>query len=261
MLFKRFADIDVFDIELNATTAEEVIAAVKAIAPTFGGINLEDIKAPEAFEIETRLKAELDIPVFHDDQHGTAIISGAALINAAEVVGKKLDDMKVVISGAGASAIATGEFYIRLGIQRDEHPHGRFTRGHLCRTRRRTERMQVAFANYTDARTLDDAIDGADVFLGLSAAGVLKPDMVKNMAERSASSWRWRTPTRKSGPKTRWRCGPMRSSAPAAAIIPTRSTTCWASPSCSGARWMCMPPADQRRNEDGGGAGAGSSGA
>jgi malate dehydrogenase (oxaloacetate-decarboxylating)(NADP+) len=119
VLFKRFADIDVFDIELNANTAEEVIAVVKAMAPTFGGINLEDIKAPEAFIIETRLKEELDIPVFHDDhQHGTAIISGAALLNAAEIVGKKLEDMKVVISGAGASAIATGEFYIKLGIQR-----------------------------------------------------------------------------------------------------------------------------------------------
>lgn len=183
VLFKRFADIDVFDIELDAHTAEEVIAAVKAIAPTFGGINLEDIKAPEAFVIETRLKEELDIPVFHDDQHGTAIISGAALLNAAEVVGKKLSDMKVVISGAGASAIATGEFYIKLGVQRTNilmlDSKGVIYAG-------REEGMnewKINFANYTNARTLDDAIEGADVFLGLSTAGVLKPDMVKKMAK------------------------------------------------------------------------------
>jgi malate dehydrogenase (oxaloacetate-decarboxylating)(NADP+) len=118
VLFKRFADIDVFDIEINASTAEEIITVVRALAPTFGGINLEDIKAPECFEVETRLRAELDIPVFHDDQHGTAIISAAALINACEVVGKRLEDIRVVVSGAGASAIATAEFYVSLGVQR-----------------------------------------------------------------------------------------------------------------------------------------------
>ena len=183
VLFKRFADIDVFDIEVNATTAEEIIAACKAIAPTFGGINLEDIKAPEAFEIETRLKAELDIPVFHDDQHGTAIISGAALLNAAEIVGKKLEDMKVVISGAGASAIATGDFYVSLGIQRTNilmlDSQGVIWAGR----EEGLNEYKIRFANYTDARTLDDAIVGADVFLGLSAAGVLTPAMVEKMAE------------------------------------------------------------------------------
>ena len=183
VLFKRFADIDVFDIELNATTADEIVEACKALAPTFGGINLEDIKAPEAFEIETRLKAELDIPVFHDDQHGTAIISGAALINAAETVGKKLEDMKVVISGAGASAIATGNFYVNLGIKR-ENILMLDSRGVIYAGREEgLNEYKIQFANYTDARTLDDAIVGADVFLGLSTAGVLKKEMVRKMAD------------------------------------------------------------------------------
>ncbi|MAS37079.1 MAG: NADP-dependent malic enzyme [Anaerolineaceae bacterium] len=183
VLFKRFADIDVFDIELDATTAEEVIAAVKAIAPTFGGINLEDIKAPEAFIIEQRLKEELDIPVFHDDQHGTAIISGAALLNAAEVVGKKLEDMKVVISGAGASAIATGEFYIKLGIQRSNILM-LDSRGVIYAGREEgLNEWKIGFANYTDARTLTDAVQGADVFLGLSTGGILTKEMVATMAD------------------------------------------------------------------------------
>ncbi len=116
VLFKRFADIDVFDIELNASTPEEVIAAVRAMAPTFGGINLEDIKAPECFEIETRLRAELDIPVFHDDQHGTAIISGAALLNAVEVTDRRIEDMRLVVAGAGAAALSTVDFYVQLGM-------------------------------------------------------------------------------------------------------------------------------------------------
>jgi malate dehydrogenase (oxaloacetate-decarboxylating)(NADP+) len=182
VLFKRFADVDVFDIELNAKTAEEVIAACRAIAPTFGGINLEDIKAPECFEIETRLKAELDIPVFHDDQHGTAIISGAALLNACEITGKKLGDLKIVISGAGASAIATGEFYIKLGVKR-ENILMTDSMGVIYAGREEgLNEYKIQFANYTEARTLADAVVGADVFLGLSAAGVLTPDMVKTMA-------------------------------------------------------------------------------
>ncbi len=183
VLFKRFADIDVFDIELNATTADEVIAAVRAMAPTFGGINLEDIKAPEAFEIETRLKEELDIPVFHDDQHGTAIISGAALINAVELVGKNMADMKVVISGAGASAIATGDFYVKLGIRR-ENILMVDSRGVIYAGREDgMNQWKLNFAVPTDARTLEDAVVGADVFLGLSAGGILKPEMVQQMAE------------------------------------------------------------------------------
>ncbi len=182
VLFKRFADIDVFDIELDTDDPEEFIAICKALAPTFGGINLEDIKAPEAFEIETRLKAELDIPVFHDDQHGTAIIAGAALLNAAGLVGKSLADMRVVISGAGASAIASGEFCVQLGVAR-EQVLMLDSRGVIYAGREEhLNEYKVRFANYTDARTLDDAIVGADVFLGLSAPGVLTADMVKKMA-------------------------------------------------------------------------------
>lgn len=183
VLFKRFADVDVFDIEINAKTAQEIIATVRAIAPTFGGINLEDIKAPECFEVEETLKAELDIPVFHDDQHGTAIISGAALLNACEVIGKALGDLKVVINGAGASAIATGEFYVRLGVKR-ENILMLDSKGVIYAGREEgMNEYKLRFANYTHARTLDDACVGADVFLGLSAADTLTQDMVKTMAE------------------------------------------------------------------------------
>jgi len=182
VLFKRFADVDVFDIELDCKTPEEIIAVCKAIAPTFGGINLEDIKAPECFEIETRLKAELDIPVFHDDQHGTAIISGAALLNACEITGKRLADLRVTVSGAGASAIATAEFYVLLGIRR-ENILMLDTRGVIYKGRAEgMNEYKARFAQETAARTLADACVGADVFLGLSSAGVLKPEMVVTMA-------------------------------------------------------------------------------
>jgi malate dehydrogenase (oxaloacetate-decarboxylating)(NADP+) len=183
VLFKRFADIDVFDIEVNARTADEMIAVVRAIAPTFGGINLEDIKAPECFEIEQRLRAELPIPVFHDDQHGTAIISGAALINACEVIGKALDQLKVVINGAGASAIATGEFYVSLGVRR-ENILMVDSKGVLYAGREdNMNEYKARFLNHTHARTLGEAVVGADVFLGLSVAGALKPEMVATMAK------------------------------------------------------------------------------
>ena len=181
VLFKRFADVDVFDIEIDAHTVEEIVAAVRAIAPTFGGINLEDIKAPECFEVEERLKAELPIPVFHDDQHGTAIISGAALLNACELTGRDLADLKIVISGAGASAIATAKFYLRLGVRR-ENILMLDSQGVVYAGRAGVNRYKAEFAAETSARTLDDAIEGADMFLGLSAAGVLKPEMVKKMA-------------------------------------------------------------------------------
>ena len=163
VLFKRFADVDVFDIELNAKTVDEIVAVCRAIAPTFGGINLEDIKAPECFEIERQLKAELDIPVFHDDQHGTAIISGAALINAIKVNGKRMEELKVVVSGAGASAIASADFYITLGVKR-ENIMMVDTRGVIYEGR--TENMneyKARFAVPTDARTLADAVRGDPV--------------------------------------------------------------------------------------------------
>ncbi len=182
VLFKRFADIDVFDIEINAKTPEEIIAFCRAIAPTFGGINLEDIKAPECFEVERRLREELDIPVFHDDQHGTAIISGAALLNALEVTGKQIDQINVVIIGAGAAGIATGEFYCKLGVQRERITmcdiHGVVYAGREIEM----DPYKAQFAHPTDARTIADALVDADMVLGLSAGGVLTPEMIMTMA-------------------------------------------------------------------------------
>ncbi len=183
VLFKRFADIDVFDIELGTKDTEEIIAAVKAIAPTVAGINLEDISAPRCFEIEQRLIQELDIPVFHDDQHGTAIISGAGLLNAVEVAGKNLEDLKLVVSGAGASAMTCAKFAVTLGVKRENvllvDRAGVIYQG-------RTENMseyKEAFAATTDARTLEDAMKGADVFFGLSVGGLVTPEMLLSMAE------------------------------------------------------------------------------
>lgn len=182
VLFKKFADIDVFDIEINAKTAEEMITVIKAMAPTFGGINLEDIKAPECFEVERKLREMLPIPVFHDDQHGTAIISGAALLNACEVLGKPLDTLRVVINGAGASAIASGEFYVNLGIRR-ENILMVDSKGVLYAGREdNLNEYKARFLNYTHARTLAEALEGADVMLGLSVAGSVTQDMVRRMA-------------------------------------------------------------------------------
>jgi malate dehydrogenase (oxaloacetate-decarboxylating)(NADP+) len=183
VLFKRFADVDVFDIELNAPTADEVIRTVVALAPTFGGINLEDIKAPECFEIETKLKALLDIPVFHDDQHGTAIITTAGLINGLQLVGKKAQNVRMVISGAGAAALSCARLAMRVGIQQKNiilvDTSGVVFTG---RTKGMNAYKQI-FAVETNARTLADAVKDADVFYGLSAAGVLTADMVQTMAE------------------------------------------------------------------------------
>ena len=183
VLFKKFADVDVFDIEVDTRDTEHLIGVVKAIAPTFGGINLEDIRAPECFEIEDRLKAELDIPVFHDDQHGTAIITGAALLNALEVTGKDRDKLRVVISGAGASAIACAQFYILLGVKR-EHIVMVDSRGVLYEGREEgMNPHKERFTQQTDKRTLADAVEGADLFLGLSVADILTPEMVLTMDE------------------------------------------------------------------------------
>jgi len=184
VLFKRFADVDVFDIEVDSHDPDEVIRVARAIAPTFGGINLEDIKAPECFYIEETLKGMLDIPVFHDDQHGTAIISGAALVNGLEVVGKKIDEVQITISGAGASAISCAELMIRLGVRRENitlvDTKGVVYKGRVENMNKYKERL----ARDTDARTLTDAMRNADVFYGLSIANILSPEMVKSMAER-----------------------------------------------------------------------------
>ena len=182
LLFKRFADIDVFDIEINARTPAEIIAVVKALEPTFGGINLEDIKAPECFEVEEKCKAQMNIPVFHDDQHGTAIISGAGLLNALEITGKRADQIRVIISGAGASAVACGEFWIRLGVQR-ENILMVDTKGVVYKGRKEgMNPYKERFAADTKARTLAEAVKGTDVFLGLSVKDILTADMVKTMA-------------------------------------------------------------------------------
>lgn len=181
MLFKHFSGINAFDIEIDTTDPEEFIAAVKRIAPTFGGINLEDIKAPECFEIERRLVEELDIPVMHDDQHGTAIIASAALINATHLSGKRIDEVQIVVNGAGAAAIACARMFLALGARRDQIT--------MCDSRgvvttRRTDLNPVKreFATDRPVTTLREALVGADVFLGVSTAGVLDADMVRSMA-------------------------------------------------------------------------------
>ncbi len=183
LLFKIFADIDVFDIEVNEKDPEKFIAAVKAIAPTFGGINLEDIKAPEAFEIETRLKEELDIPVMHDDQHGTAIISAAALINAAEITGKKLNKIKLVVSGAGAAAVSCTKLYKKVGVK-PENIVMVDSKGVIRADRENLTTTKKEFATKRDIHTLEEAVKNADMFLGLSVADILTPKMLKTMAKK-----------------------------------------------------------------------------
>lgn len=183
LLFKIYAGIDVFDIEVNEKDPDKFIEAVKAIAPTFGGINLEDIKAPECFKIEQRLKEELDIPVMHDDQHGTAIISSAGLLNALEVAGKKIEDVKIVVNGAGASAVSCTKLYVSLGT-RLENIVMVDSKGVISKERTDLNEQKKFFAtDRTDIHTLAEAIKGADVFLGLSKGNVLSQDMVRSMAD------------------------------------------------------------------------------
>ena len=183
LLFKIYGGIDVFDIEVNEKDPEKFIEAVKAIAPTFGGINLEDIKAPECFEIERRLKAELDIPVMHDDQHGTAIISAAGLLNALEVAGKKIEDVKIVVNGAGAAAISCTKLYESLGATH-ENIIMLDSKGVITSDREKLDETKRYFAtDRRDIHTLEEAVKGADVFLGLSKGNVLTQDMVRSMAD------------------------------------------------------------------------------
>lgn len=181
VLFKVFADVDVFDIEIDAETPDEIVAAVKAIAPTFGGINLEDIKAPECFEVEQRLNEMLDIPVFHDDQHGTAIINGAALINACELTNRRFDSMRIVFVGAGAAAIATAEFYVSMGVQRKNiimaDIHGIVYEGREVEM----DPYKGAFATQEPVRTIEEALQGADMVVGVSAAGAIEPEWLVGM--------------------------------------------------------------------------------
>ncbi|WP_373812460.1 malic enzyme-like NAD(P)-binding protein, partial [Porphyromonas loveana] len=182
LLFKIYAGIDVFDIEVNETDPARFVEVVKAIAPTFGGINLEDIKAPECFEIEERLKRELDIPVMHDDQHGTAIISSAGLLNALRIAGKKIEDVRIVVNGAGASAFSCTKLYESFGARR-ENILMLDSKGVITTERNDlTEQKRYFATTRTDAHTLAEAVAGADVFVGLSRPDVLTPDMVRTMA-------------------------------------------------------------------------------
>ena len=186
LLFKAFADIDVFDIEVDKIDVDGFVDTVKAIAPTFGGINLEDIKAPECFEIERRLVEELDIPVMHDDQHGTAIISGAALLNGLELVGKEISEVKIVISGAGASAISCARHYVRLGVNKANIVMVD-SKGILTKTRLESGELneyKAEFVRNIPDGSISEAMVGSDVFLGLSKGGLVSPEMVKSMAER-----------------------------------------------------------------------------
>ncbi len=183
VLFKKFADVDAYDIEIDTEDPDEFIKTVKYLEPTFGGINLEDIKAPECFYIEDKLKEEMDIPVFHDDQHGTAIISGAGLLNACEITGKKMSELKMAFNGAGASAIACAEFFISLGAKRENiimcDSRGVIYKGRNAGLNPQKERFLVE----TDRRTIGDALVGADVFVGLSNGGAINQENVKSMAK------------------------------------------------------------------------------
>jgi malate dehydrogenase (oxaloacetate-decarboxylating)(NADP+) len=200
-LFKKFAGIDVFDIEINETDPDKIVEVIAALEPTFGGINLEDIKGPECFYIEKKLRDRMRIPVFHDDQHGTAIVAAAAILNGLKIVGKDIDKVKMVCSGAGAAALACLNLQVSVGLKRENiwvvDIKGVVYKG-------RTELMdpdKEVYAQETSARTLADVIEGADIFLGLSAGRVLTGEMVKKMAA-SRSSWRWPIRNPRSGPRS-----------------------------------------------------------
>ena len=197
ILFKKFADIDVFDIELNSLDSAEIIKTCQMLEPTFGGINLEDIKAPECFIIEEELKKTMNIPVFHDDQHGTAIVGGAALINALKVAGKKIEDVKVVMNGAGASGLAIASLIVNLGVKK-ENLILCDTNGVIYKGREKgMNPYKEKFATENNARTLEEAVKGADVLYGLSKKGAFSEEMIKNMAKTQLFLL-WLTLTQKS---------------------------------------------------------------
>jgi malate dehydrogenase (oxaloacetate-decarboxylating)(NADP+) len=183
VLFKKFADVDVFDIEINERDPDRLVDIIASLEPTFGGINLEDIKAPECFIVERKLRERMNIPVFHDDQHGTAIIVGAAILNALEVAGKKIEDVKLATTGAGAAGIACLDMLVALGMEPD-NILALDRDGVLYIGRDQLDPDKQRYARATDKRTLAEIVDGTDVFLGLSAGGILKPEMVATMAQR-----------------------------------------------------------------------------
>ena len=242
VLFKRFADVDSIDLEVDTEDAQRFIDAVALLGPSFGGINLEDIAAPDCFIIEQALKERMNIPVFHDDQHGTAIITAAGLINACHLTGREFKDIKVVVNGAGAAAIACTELIKAMGV-----PHGNVImcdrKGVIHKGRSDLDQFKSAHAVDTEARTLKEALVGADVFLGLSAAGALKPDMVDGDGAEADHLRHGQSRPGDPAARTPRRRGPTRSSPPAAPTIPTRSTTSSASPSSSAARSTSARPA------------------
>ncbi len=183
VLFKRFAGIDVYDIEINAKTVKEVVSVVEAIAPTFGGINLEDIAAPECFEIESQLRKRLDIPVFHDDQHGTAVIICAGLINALLIQGKQLGDVRIVCLGAGAAGLSSMNLLVAMGAKKSNITVVD-SKGVVSKSRRDINKYKKPWASSTDAKTLAEVMKGADVFVGVSGANLVSPAMIKSMADK-----------------------------------------------------------------------------
>jgi len=237
VLFKKFANIDCFDIELNEPDPEKLADIVCALEPTFGAINLEDIKAPDCFIVEKLCRERMQIPVFHDDQHGTAIVVGAAATNALHVAGKAFDQIRVVSTGGGAAGIACLNMLLKLGVRRENvwlcDIHGLVHEGREVDM----NPEKAAYAQASDKRTLDEVIDGADLFLGLSAPGVLTPEMVARMAPRPIV-FALANPTPEITPDRSRR---MRSSPPGGRIFPTRSTTSCAFPSSSAARSMSAP--------------------
>ena len=246
VLFKKFAGIDVFDIEIAENDVDRLVDIVAALEPTFGGINLEDIKAPECFEVERKLRERMTIPVFHDDQHGTAIIVGAAVLNAMELSGKRLENVKIVSSGAGAAALACLDFLVELGAGR-ENIFVTDIEGVVYIGRAAMNERMAIYARDTDARRLDDVIGGADIFLGLSAGGVLTPEMAKKMAAAPAhhgarqSDARDRARGRDRGASRRHDLHR------ALRLSRTRSTTSSAFPTSSAARSMSAPRPSTRR--------------
>ncbi len=247
VLFKKFAGIDVFDIEVAEKDPQKFIEAVARLEPTFGGINLEDIKAPECFEIERGLKERMKIPVFHDDQHGTAIVVAAGIINGLKLVGKRIEDVRLVTSGAGAAALACLNVLVALGMKRENITVTDIV-GVVYKGRKELmDPYKEPFAQATNARKLAEVMPGADVFLGLSAAGVVSREMVAVDGGASRSCSRSPTPIRRSCRRTSRRCGRTPSSPRAVPTSPTRSTTSCASRSSSAARSTSAPRPSTRR--------------
>jgi malate dehydrogenase (oxaloacetate-decarboxylating)(NADP+) len=237
VLFKKFAGIDVFDIELQEPDADKLIDMIAAMEPTFGGINLEDIKAPECFYIEAKLRERMKIPVFHDDQHGTAIVVGAAILNGLALVDKKVEEVKLVTSGAGAAALACLDLLVNLGVK-VENIWVTDIEGLVYEGRTKLmDPIKDRYAKKTDLRTLSEVIEGADVFLGLSAGGVVKPAMVAKMA-KNPLIMALANPTPEITPEEVKSVRDDAIIATGARTTRTRSTTFCASPSYSAAHWM-----------------------